>query len=149
MSPRALDWRSVQAKLRLIRSLVDQLESLAPVTPERMVAEPVIGLAVERVLTQLVELAFGINGHVAVARLDRAPDSYRGSFELAAEAGLITAELAAALTPSVGLRNVLVHNYTAVDRQVVSAAVPLAVEQYGAYVQQVAASAAGEAAAGS
>lgn len=90
-------------------------------------------------LTQLVELAFGINGHVVVARLDRAPDSYRASFDLAAQAGLITAELAATLTPSVGLRNVLVHNYTAVDRRIVSDAVPLAVEHYAAYVRHVAA----------
>lgn len=138
MSPRALDWRSVQAKLRLMQSLLDQLRSIGPVDTARMTTDPVVGLAVERVLTQLVELAFGINGHVVVARLDRAPDSYRASFALAAEAELITPGLAASLTPSVGLRNVLVHNYTQVDRQVVADAVPLALDQYGEYVRQVA-----------
>jgi uncharacterized protein YutE (UPF0331/DUF86 family) len=39
---------------------------------------------------------------------------------------------------SVGMRNVLVHNYLDVDQELVAAAVPLAVEQYGEYVRQVA-----------
>ena len=37
------------------------------------------------------------------------------------------------------LRNVLVHAYLDVDHDVVVAAAPLAVEQYGEYVRQVAA----------
>ncbi len=37
-----------------------------------------------------------------------------------------------------GLRNVLVHNYLEVDPEIVVAAVPLALEQYGVYVAQAA-----------
>jgi uncharacterized protein YutE (UPF0331/DUF86 family) len=52
---------------------------------------------------------------------------------------MIDTELATALRPSVGMRNVLVHNYLDVDHNRVAVAVPIAVEQYGAYVRQVAA----------
>lgn len=72
------------------------------------------------------------------ALLARAPDDYTESFDRAADAGLIDRELAKALRPSVGLRNVLVHAYLDVDRDIVAAAVPLAIEQYGAYVRQAA-----------
>lgn len=75
---------------------------------------------------------------MAAGLLGRAPDTYAESFALAAEAGMIDGDLAAALAPSVGMRNVLVHSYLDVDRARVAAAVPMAVEQYGAYVRQVA-----------
>lgn len=139
MTPREIDWRTVRAKLRRIRELLDQLDGLGPVDVTRLNAEPVTALAVERILTLLVDLAFAGNSHVAVARLGRAPDSYAESFALAAQAGMIDHALAATLRPSVGLRNVLVHNYLDFDREVVVAAVPLALEQYAAYVRQVAA----------
>ena len=138
MTPRAVDWRTVRAKLRRMRELLDQLERLGPVDANRLEVEPVTALAVERILTLLVDLAFAGNSHVAVALLGRAPDSYAQSFALAAQVGMIDDPLAKALRPSVGLRNVLVHQYLDVDREVVAAAVPLAVDQYAAYVRQVA-----------
>ena len=61
--------------------------------------------AVERILTQLVDLAVSVNGHVAAARLGRGPATYPESFRLAAEAGLLDAQLADQLAPSSGLRN--------------------------------------------
>lgn len=138
MRPNAIDFRSVHAKLRRMRELLDQLAELGPVDEARLAAEPLVALAVERILTLLVDLAFATNSHVAVGVLSRAPDTYAESFTLAGTAGMIDAELAAALRPSVGLRNVLVHDYLEVDRSVVVRAVPLAIAQYGSYVRQVA-----------
>lgn len=138
MTPRPIDWRSIRAKLRRMQDLLDQLQALGPVDVGRLHAEPVTELAIERVITLLVDLAFAGNSHVAAALLGRAPDSYAESFTLAAAAGMITRDLAAALRPSVGMRNVLVHDYLEADRELVAAAVPLAVQQYGDYVRQVA-----------
>lgn len=139
MTPREIDWRSVRAKLRRIRELLDQLVDLGPIDSAQLSAEPLTALALERILTLLVDLAFASNSHVAVGLLGRAPDTYAESFILAAEAGMIDTELATAPRPSVGMRNVLVHNYLAVDHNRVAVAVPIAVEQYGAYVRHVAA----------
>ncbi len=49
------------------------------------------------------------------------------------------AQLAARLSPSAAMRNVLVHVYLEVDYDRVADAVPLTVEWYGEYVRQVAA----------
>ena len=73
------------------------------------------------------------------ARTHRVATSYRESFELAAECGLIDAGLRDELLPSVGLRNVLVHEYLTVDLGIVSTALPLAVHGYRRYVAQAAA----------
>ncbi len=136
MTPRDLDWRSVERKLTRIRQLVDQLAALGPFPAERFVADPVAGLAAERLLTLLVELAFGVNSHVAAAVLGRAPDTYRESFLLAAETGMLEGKPAAELAPAAGLRSVLVHAYLDVDHERVADAVAAAPDLFGAYVRQ-------------
>lgn len=138
MTPRKLDWRSLHAKLRRIRELLDDLRELGHLDVARLRTDRPASLAAERVLTLVVDLAFAINSHVAVSVLQRAPDSYADSFTLAAEAKMISTELAEALLPSAGMRNVLVHGYLEVDYGRVAAAIPLATEQYGEYVRQVA-----------
>ncbi|MGH3720103.1 MAG: DUF86 domain-containing protein [Pseudonocardiaceae bacterium] len=70
--------------------------------------------------------------------LGRSPDSYAASFDEMARAGVLEWDFAASLRPSVGMRNVLVHDYLEIDHGMVSAAVPLAQEQYGEYVRRVA-----------
>lgn len=138
MTPRTLDWRSVERKLTRIRRLIDQLVALGPFDRARFTDEPVPTLAAERILTLVVDLAFAINSHVAVAMLKQAPDSYRDSFLLAAEAGLIDRDLAGALAPSAGMRNTLVHAYLDVDYNKVEVAIAAVPALYGEYVRQVA-----------
>lgn len=138
MTPRRLDWRSVQPKLRTIEDLLDDLRELGPITPDRLRRERPTALAVERVLTLLVELAFAINSHVVVSVLRRSPDTYADSFLLAAQAELIDQDLARRLLPSARMRNVLVHAYLDTDLDLVTSAVPLAIDQYGEYARQVA-----------
>jgi uncharacterized protein YutE (UPF0331/DUF86 family) len=98
-----------------------------------MVDEPVTALAAERLITVLVELAFACNRDVALEVLGRAPASYPASFDLAAQAGLISADLAARLRPSAALRDVLVLD---TDPGRVALAVPQVPALYGEYVRQ-------------
>lgn len=138
MTPRRLDPAVVTSKLRTMRRLLDELERLGVVDATRFAREFGTQLIVERIVSQLVDLAAGINAHVLTVETDVAPPDVRRSFAGAASAGLITEELAVALAPSAGLRNVLVHAYVDLDVQRLIAAVPLAAEQYGEYVRQVA-----------
>lgn len=138
MTPAEFDPGSVVAKLDLLRDLLDDLERLGDIEAGRLTADRFTRHVVERILTQLVDIAAGINAHVAATLGSRAPSDYRRSFELAAEVGLIDAELASELAPSVGLRKLLTHEYGNIDPAKVAAAVPLAREQYGRYVRQVA-----------
>lgn len=135
-----LDGRVIRARLRRIRELLAVVPALGRIDPPRMVDEPVTALAAERLITVLVELAFACNRDVAVEVLGQAPVGYPESFDLAAEAGLISAELAARLRPSATLHDVLV---LGTDPGRVAMAVPLVPTLFGEYVRQATAFVAG------
>lgn len=95
--------------------------------------------AIERILSQLVELAVSVNGHVSATVLEQAPKDYRSSFQLAADAGLIEHDLADSLQPSVGLRNVLAHEYVDIDLEMVVLATTISTREYRAYLRSASA----------
>lgn len=138
MTPPALDVASIHAKLRMLREILDDLDALDEVTAKRLGDDRMLRYAVERMLTQLVDVAVAINGHIASARLGEGAADYRGTFALMARAGALPAELAADLAPSVGLRNLLTHEYAAIDLGLVAASVRVARNGYRRYVAAVA-----------
>lgn len=140
MTPPALDAAMVQAKLRAMRELLDDLDAAQPTDVPALTGDRMLRHGVERILTQLVELAGSVNGHLAASALGRGPESYRDSFELVVRAGMLSPELAQRLKPSVGLRNVLVHEYAAVDLALVAAGVELARIDYRTYIREIAGS---------
>jgi uncharacterized protein YutE (UPF0331/DUF86 family) len=138
MTPRRISGAVIQARLRLMQDLLDDLASLGPVDPERLRQDRVVLRALERILTQLVDLAVSVNAHVATGSGVRPPATNRESFDAVAVLNVLPDDLAAALKPSVSMRNLLVHQYTDIDLALVAAAVPLAREQYGEYARAVA-----------
>jgi uncharacterized protein YutE (UPF0331/DUF86 family) len=121
-----------------MRRLLDELHRLGAIDADRFAREFTTQLIVERIVSQLVDLAAGINTHVLTTETGESPPDIRRSFEAVANLGVIDHELAVRLAPSAGLRNVLVHAYVDLDVGLLVAAVPLASKQYGEYVRQVA-----------
>jgi uncharacterized protein YutE (UPF0331/DUF86 family) len=138
MKPRKLDDESILSKLGTMRRLLRELESMGEFDHGRLESHFSDQLVAERVLTALVDLASAINTHVAVVELNEAPHDLRTSFRLASRAGLIDKDLADRLAPSTGMRNVLIHAYMDLDIDKFLQAIPMAIEQYGRYVEQVA-----------
>lgn len=138
MTARRLDTSLIQERLREIQLLLADLVEIGEVDAERLRRERPTRHVVERVLSQIVELAGSINTHIVASLLGRSPRSYADSFDEVARAGVLEWDLAAALRPSAGMRNVLVHDYLEVDHTKVSAAIPLALEQYDHYIRHVA-----------
>jgi hypothetical protein len=79
MTPRPLDVATVQAKLRLMRELLDELDAAGPLDAQRLADQRLLLRAVERVLTQLVDVAVAVNSHVAVSATSTRPSTWRGS----------------------------------------------------------------------
>lgn len=138
MTPRRLDPSIIQARLSVVRGLLDDLAEVNAQEELPLAENRMLHHGVERILTQLVELAAAINEHVVGARLQRVATSYRESFDLAEECGLIDKQLRDDLLPSVGMRNVLVHVHLEIDLRKIAATVPLALTSYRRYVQQAA-----------
>lgn len=82
MSPRDLDAGIVLARLTSIRELLHDLRLAGEVSKADLQRDRRLRHAVERILTQLVELAVSVNSHVAATALGKAPGDYRESFEL-------------------------------------------------------------------
>jgi uncharacterized protein YutE (UPF0331/DUF86 family) len=138
MNPRPFHPPAVRRRLRVIRQMLDDLESMGEFSLDRLQTDRVGRLAAERILTQVVDLAASINTHITVATLNRAPESNSDSFALVARIGAIDPGLARQLVPSVKFRNILIHDYLVVDDEKFLTAIKLAPEQYGRYVRQVA-----------
>lgn len=139
MTPRRLDVDVLHARLAELRRVLDHLATKRDISQARLESDLDARYATERMLALLVDLAVAINNHIAASVLGRGAADYRESFHLAARAEAISSELARDLADSVGLRNVLVHEYTAVNLGIVAASVARAVDGYDRYVREVAA----------
>jgi len=151
MTGLALDWQTVTAKLVMMRRRLTKLGLIVAESEswtdeargddddvELDLGSRIEAHLAERILILLVDLAVDINRHVAAVDLGKIADDDRKSFPLAADAGMISADLAGKLAPSVGTRNVLL-NRLEVDPPRLVLEASRAVEQYGEYVRQVAA----------
>ncbi len=139
MTPRHFDRDTLSRRLRHLREVLGELEHLRGLDLERMRSHPLERAAAERLVQVSVDLAIDINAHIAVSLLGVAPATGRSSFAEAARAGALDPVLAERLAPSAGLRNVLVHQYTAIDLAVVADAVTLVLDGFSEYLGQIAA----------
>ncbi len=138
MSPKEFDAPAVQRRLQLMSQLLDDLETVGAASADRLESDRMLRHGVERILTQLVELATAINSHIAATSLGVAPEDYRSSFAQIAEAGVIAPDLAKRLAPSAGLRNILVHEYADIDLGIVATSIVTALRDYRDYCRGVA-----------
>lgn len=136
MTPREFSADSVLAKLEHLSELLDVLEGTRDdLSLERVQRDAVLRLAVERIVTQLVELAASANAHVAATiGKTQASGSYRQSFVMMGSLGIIPTDLAARLALSAGMRNIMVHSYGEIDWELVLASIPGFDADYRAYV---------------
>ncbi|MFJ5306736.1 DUF86 domain-containing protein [Streptomyces sp. NPDC088350] len=135
----AVDRASIEHRLITMRKSVVQLDSLGPLDGARLENDPGTGLAVERVLALLHDLAVAINGQVSSEVWGEVPPpTSAASFGAAERAGMIDAELATALAPADGPHNVLVQLYLDTEPDEVAGVVAAARDGYREYVRQVA-----------
>lgn len=137
MSARDIDLVVVQRRLELIRELLGDLTAAGSITAERLRGDRMLRHGVERILTQMVDLATAVNSHLVVGLVGRAPEDYRSSFFAAAAAGVLSSDLAQRLGAAVGLRNVLIHEYVDVDFDVVVESAGTAVGEFEEYCRQL------------
>jgi hypothetical protein len=71
VTPRRLDRVVITATLRTMRRLLDELEGLGPVDTERFAREFGTQLIVERIVSQVVDLAASVNAHVVAVQTGR------------------------------------------------------------------------------
>jgi len=107
---------------RRLLTLNETLERLRAVQDEvdvdRLASDAMLQAAVERWLQVAIEACIDLAYHIIADRGCAPPDSARGAFEQLAAQGLISPELATHLGRAAGMRNILVHDYVRVDREI-------------------------------
>ena len=132
-----VDAAVVQRKLRKLSEYLQELEEVKPPSFDAYVRSRLVRRSVERLLQLLVEVASDINTHIIVGLGHPPPDDYFQGFIRMGELGVLAPELAARLAPAAGARNILVHEYEAIDDRIVYASIPRALEDFRAYGRQV------------
>ena len=74
---------------------------------------------VERTLHLTIEACMDLADHIVADRCLRVPDTGAATFEILAEAGVVSPELGKALSRMAGFRNILVHDYARLDPAIV------------------------------
>ncbi len=124
----------VRRKLTKLDQYLGELEVLRGVTLEEYLADSRHRRAVERLIQLVVDAAVDLNTHVIVdAGLPAPADAY-GSFVVAGKMGLLPDELAAEIAPSTGERNIIVHEYEAIDNVIVYRSIDLTLDLYRKYL---------------
>lgn len=140
MTPSTPDVGRVTQRLRLLQEALDELGALSDQIHSD--SAPVTRAAAERFIQVIVDLALDVNAHIAVSLGGASPETGRVSFLALVELGVLPDELANALAPRAGLRNLLVHHYADVNFALVANEVAGILDDFTAYVRTVAAYAA-------
>jgi uncharacterized protein YutE (UPF0331/DUF86 family) len=114
-----VDGDLLRRKLAELSEYVTQVSEYRDLTIERYRADWKTQRIVERTLQMAIEACLDVASHVLTDRGLRAPSTYAETFEVLVQAGLMSPDLGRVMIEMTGFRNVVVHEYTRVDAEVV------------------------------
>lgn len=114
-----VDHDLLRRKLSELAEYVTQVSDYRDLTVERYRADWKTQRIVERTLQMAIEACLDIASHVVADRGLHAPATYAETFEVLVQAGLMSPGLGDAMVKMTGFRNVIVHEYAAIDAEIV------------------------------
>ena len=107
----------IRRKLADLELLVNQVGEYRDIAADDYRADWKVQRIVERTLQMAIETCLDVANHVIADRALKVPATYAETFEVLADAGLLPAELRVAMRRMVGFRNIVVHEYAAIDAE--------------------------------
>ncbi len=92
---------------------------------------------VERLFQLIVDTAIDINTHIIAESDFNVPDDYQGTFIVLAENKILPMDFALKISPSVGLRNLVIHKYGRVDTKKMVDDIKNEINQYLEYLKYI------------
>ncbi|MBI2354473.1 MAG: DUF86 domain-containing protein [Deltaproteobacteria bacterium] len=108
--------------LRKLASLSDYLKQVAEfssITVEEYRSDWKVQRIVERTLQMMIETCADVAGHVIADDGLRTPETYADTFRVLGESGILTVEQTTVMEKMAKFRNIVVHQYEAVDAEIV------------------------------
>lgn len=116
-----MDRDVVAGKLDVLRHCVQRIRDKCPDDAETLARDLDAQDIVTLNLTRAVQVCVDIGAHIIAGRAIPAPSTMGQTFDLLVDLGWIAPELAQYLKGAVGFRNIAVHNYGAIDWDIVHA----------------------------
>jgi uncharacterized protein YutE (UPF0331/DUF86 family) len=117
-------------RLAFLRRLLHDLAAFEHATPDEVAAHH---YTLERIFELLVGAASDLLFHV-LSEQGITASSYRDSFRLEAEHGLLPADLAGRLQQAAGMRNILVHMYEEIDHTILHQSIGAVLRDFAQFV---------------
>lgn len=131
-----IDELIVKEKVAAIQRDLRELAEYKNATLEAIVSDYRTHKAIERMLEVIINEAIDINQHIIVkGGRGQLPFDFRESFLLLIEVGVYPAEFGKEISGSVGLRNILVHQYRKLDEQIFFSSIKDCLKQYTQYCE--------------
>lgn len=132
----------VQRKLQLIAEELGHLLHFRDLSLQELTDDFVQAAAVERILERIVMRAIDVNEHLICELSSGAEDritrlSYRDTFFRLSDLGAYPMDFAERIAKSAGLRNILVHDYSDLNREAVHSSIQSCLEDYHTYVEHL------------
>lgn len=133
-----MDNELIEQKLESLRRCLQRIQGKCPSSAETLASDPDLQDIVVLNLTRALQLCVDIGTHL-ISGMDTPPPSTMGqTFDLLAEIGVINTELAIRMKKAVGFRNIAVHNYEAINWQIVHAIATSHLNDFKGFAQAVA-----------
>jgi uncharacterized protein YutE (UPF0331/DUF86 family) len=114
-----MDREVIEQKLESLRRCVQRIETRTPTNAAVLAEDIDLQDIVTLNLSRVVQICVDIGAHL-IAGIDvPAPNTMGQTFDLLAQSGLLTQDLASRLKKSVGFRNIAVHNYEKINWEIV------------------------------
>lgn len=133
-----MDNELIEQKLESLRRSLRRIQGKCPSSAKTLASDPDLQDIVVLNLTRALQLCVDIGTHL-ISGMDTPPPSTMGqTFDLLAEIGIINTELAIRMKKAVGFRNIAVHNYEAINWQIVHAIATSHLNDFKDFAQAVA-----------
>lgn len=111
-----LDKVFIQKKMDMLSESVAKLEKLAAARVEIIKGDDVMLAALERYFQKAVDTMVDINTHLIKAGDFGTVDDLQSTFRMLGDCGVLERDFAGKIAPIVGVRNMLVHRYEKLDK---------------------------------
>jgi uncharacterized protein YutE (UPF0331/DUF86 family) len=114
-----MDREVIEQKLESLRHCLRRIESKCPADAQTLTSDPDLQDILALNLSRAVQVCVDIGAHLVSGMQVPPPDTMGQTFDLLAQAGVLSTALASRLKKAVGFRNVAVHSYEAIDWHIV------------------------------
>ncbi len=133
-----MDREVVEQKLESLRRCLLRIETKCPSDAATLAADIDLQDIVSLNLSRAVQISVDIGAHLIAGMEVSPPDTMGQTFDLLAQEGVMSNELASSLKKAVGFRNVAVHSYESINWDIVHSIVKYHLADFSEFAKIVA-----------